>query len=60
MAAPKKAEKVETPEGYTPVVSPLGSETPEGYTLVVSPLGSETTVPDGILEVLIESGYTKK
>lgn len=45
MAAPKKAEKVETPEGYT---------------LVVSPLGSETTVPDGILEVLIESGYTKK
>jgi len=32
----------------------------EGYTVVVGPAGIETTVPDSILEVLLDSGYTKK
>lgn len=31
----------------------------EGYTRLLSPLGSETTVPDSILEALLESGYTE-
>lgn len=32
---------------------------PDG-TLVVSPTGAETYVPDTILGLLLESGYTKK
>ena len=32
----------------------------EGYTTVVGPSGTETTVPDSILESLLDSGYTKK
>jgi len=31
-----------------------------GYTLVVGPSGTETTVPDSILDSLLDSGYTKK
>ena len=32
----------------------------EGYTVVVGPSGIESTVPDSILESLLDSGYTKK
>jgi hypothetical protein len=32
----------------------------EGYTTVVGPSGVETSVPDSILESLLDSGYTKK
>lgn len=32
----------------------------DGYTVLVSPVGVATTVPDGIVEALIESGYSKK
>ena len=32
----------------------------EGYTVLVGPAGSETTVPDSILDALLDSGYTKK
>ena len=32
----------------------------EGYTVLVGPSGSETTVPDSIVEALLDSGYTKK
>jgi len=32
----------------------------EGYTNVVGPSGTETSVPDSILEALLDSGYTKK
>ena len=32
----------------------------EGYTTVVGPSGTETSVPDSILEALLDSGYTKK
>lgn len=31
----------------------------EGYTVVVGPSG-ETTVPNSILDALLDSGYTKK
>ena len=34
--------------------------TVEGYTTLVSPSGTETSVPDSILESLLDSGYTKK
>jgi hypothetical protein len=32
----------------------------EGYAVVVGPAGIETTVPDSILDSLLDSGYTKK
>ena len=32
----------------------------DGYTTVIGPSGSETSVPDSILEALLDSGYTKK
>jgi len=32
----------------------------EGYTVVVGPSGIASTVPDSILESLLDSGYTKK
>ena len=32
----------------------------EGYTVVVGPSGAVSTVPDSILEALLDSGYTKK
>ena len=32
----------------------------EGYTVVVGPSGIETSVPDSILEALLDSGYKKK
>ena len=32
----------------------------DGYTVVVGPSGIESTVPDSILEALLDSGYTKK
>jgi hypothetical protein len=31
-----------------------------GYTVVVGPAGIESTVPDSILDALLDSGYTKK
>ena len=31
-----------------------------GYTVLVGPAGHETTVPDSILESLLDSGYVKK
>jgi hypothetical protein len=34
--------------------------TADGYTVVVGPSGTETSVPDSILESLLDSGYTKK
>lgn len=32
----------------------------EGYTRVVGPGGQVSTVPDSILEALLDSGYVKK
>ena len=32
----------------------------EGYTVVESPLGVQTTVPDSIVDRLVESGYTAR
>jgi hypothetical protein len=32
----------------------------EGYTVLVGPAGHESTVPDSILEALLDSGYVKK
>ena len=32
----------------------------DGYTVVVGPSGAETTVPDSIVDTLLESGYTRK
>jgi hypothetical protein len=32
----------------------------DGYTVLVGPSGAETSVPDSILEILLDSGYTKK
>ena len=32
----------------------------EGYTAVVGPGGQVSTVPDSILEALLDSGYKKK
>ena len=32
----------------------------DGYTVLVGPSGIETSVPDSILEALLDSGYTKK
>ena len=36
------------------------AESVEGYTVVIGPAGAETTVPDSILDALLESGYRKK
>jgi len=32
----------------------------DGYTVLVGPGGIETSVPDSILEALLDSGYVKK
>jgi hypothetical protein len=32
----------------------------EGYTTVIGPSGTETSVPDSILQDLLDSGYKKK
>lgn len=32
----------------------------DGYTAVVGPSGAVSTVPDSILQALLDSGYTKK
>ena len=32
----------------------------EGYTTLVGPSGTETSVPDSILQALLDSGYKKK
>lgn len=32
----------------------------EGYAVLVGPAGHETTVPNSILDVLLDSGYVKK
>jgi len=32
----------------------------EGYTTLIGPSGAETSVPDSILEALVDSGYKKK
>ena len=32
----------------------------DGYTVVIGPGGQASTVPDSILESLLDSGYTKK
>ena len=34
--------------------------TTDGYTVLVGPSGTETSVPDSILEILLDSGYVKK
>ena len=39
--------------------APEVPEVDEGYTRLVSPTGTETTVPDSILEALLEAGYTE-
>jgi len=32
----------------------------EGYTTLIGPSGAETSVPDSILQDLLDSGYKKK
>ena len=42
-----------------PEPEPERAPAPKGYTVVVGPSG-ETTVPNSILDALLDSGYTKK
>lgn len=49
-------KKATTLDDLKPDAAPVA----EGYTVVVGHAGIETTVPDSILESLLDSGYTKK
>lgn len=57
---PKPAEVAveSTPEPEIEIVLDAPVEEP-GYTQLVSPTGHETTVPDSIVESLLDSGYTQ-
>lgn len=35
-------------------------EPEKGYTVLAGPDGKEVTVPDGIVDALVDSGYTRK
>ena len=52
MAIKKATTLDDLKQEATPVV--------EGYTVLVGPAGIETSVPDSILQALLDSGYTKK
>lgn len=49
----KKATTVADLTEAAPVVA-------EGYTVIVGPSGVASTVPDGIVEALLDSGYKRK
>ena len=51
------ARKPVTTDDVAPAEKPTAAE---GYKVVVSPAGDETTVPDAIVDALLESGYTVK
>jgi hypothetical protein len=59
--APKETEAV-TDEVAVSASEPEQEAVPvaDGYAVLVGPAGSETTVPDSILEALLDSGYKKK
>jgi hypothetical protein len=48
--------KATTTDDLTKEAEPVA----EGYTVVVGPAGIESTVPNTIVEALLDSGYTKK
>ena len=48
--------KATTTDDLTKAAEPVA----EGYTVVVGPAGIESTVPNTIVEALLDSGYTKK
>jgi hypothetical protein len=41
-------------------LSAVAEPVADGYTVLVGPAGIETTVPNSILDALLDSGYTKK
>jgi hypothetical protein len=43
-----------------PEPDPERAPAPKGYTHLVGPSGTISTVPDSILDALLDSGYTKK
>jgi hypothetical protein len=49
-------KKATTTDDLTKAAEPVA----EGYTVVVGPAGIESTVPNTIVEALLDSGYTKK
>lgn len=53
-------KKATTTKDLTETAADEGAVSTPGYTVVVGPSGTETTVPDSILESLLDSGYTKK
>lgn len=58
MTAPKKDKPVTTEDLSTPEI--LAKPEDVKYVKVTSPLGVETTVPESIVDLLVDSGYTKK
>lgn len=54
--AVRKATTTDDLKGDEPTSKPAT----EGYTTLIGPSGAETSVPDSILESLLDSGYKKK
>ena len=48
--------KATTTDDLTKAAEPVA----EGYTVVLGPSGHESTVPNSIVETLLDSGYVKK
>lgn len=49
-------KKATTTDDLTKEAEPVA----DGYTVLVGPSGTETSVPDSILQALLDSGYKKK
>jgi hypothetical protein len=49
-------KKATTTDDLTKEAEPVA----EGYTVVVGPAGIESTVPNNIVDALLDSGYKKK
>jgi len=58
MAARRNTE--ESPVVTTDDLMKVAEPVAEGYTVVLGPSGHESTVPDSIVETLLDSGYTRK
>jgi len=53
-------KKATTTEDLKGTAADEGAVSASGYTVLVGPSGTETSVPDSILEILLDSGYVKK
>jgi len=53
-------KKATTTEDFTEAVTDEVAVSASGYTELVGPGGQVSTVPDSILQALLDSGYTKK